>query len=113
MAGPISFFTSNLVRVTEYSLTPNDNDTNIVWGLKKGTIGVVKGLDALVQLIERVIGFLYEKGKEIYNSDKFQNGKRVVIDHATIAKDYVVDHATRFYQMISALQRPAAIQQPN
>ena len=36
MAGPISFFTSHLVTVTEYSLAPNDKIRTSFGVLKRG-----------------------------------------------------------------------------
>ncbi|MBS0628683.1 MAG: hypothetical protein JSS30_00485 [Verrucomicrobia bacterium] len=113
MSGPVSVFTSKLVTLTEFAITPNDDEALLVWCLKKGTIGFVKGLDSLTQLIEKIVGFLYEKAKIIYNSEQFQNGKGVVVDYATRAKDFIVEHATQIYRSLSTLQRPAGSQVPN
>lgn len=106
MAGPVSYFTSKLVSLTEYSLTPKPEDSTIPYALKTATIGVTKGLDYLVRLIEQVVGFLYEKGKQIYNSETFQTGKNFVVDKATIAKDYICEKAGQIYDKLSELQRP-------
>jgi len=113
MNGPVSFFTSNLLTLTEFALSPKEGDSKVVSFLKKGTIIAASSLDQLVRLIETFVSFLFRKAKEISNSEKFQNGKRVVVDYATKAKDFVVEQANRFYQTISALQRPPAVIQPN
>jgi len=110
MSGPVSFFTSNLLTLSEVALKPKDDDGKVVSFLKAGTVIAVSTLDQLVRLIETVVSILFYKAKEIYNSEKFQNGKRVAIDYATQAKDFVVDQATRFYQTISQLQRPTGLQ---
>lgn len=106
MAGPVSYFTSTLVRFTEYSLAPKPEDSTFKGALKTATIGVTKGLDYLVRLIEQVVGFLYEKGKQIYNSEMFQKGKNFVVEKGTIAKNYIVEKAGQIYDKLSELQRP-------
>lgn len=105
--GPISYLTSNLLLATEFALSPKEDDHKVVSALKTGTIYLVTGFDRLVRLIERLVSFLFTKGKEIYNSETFQNGKKVALEYASRAKDYVFAQATRFYQHVSTFQRPS------